>query len=250
MSHAFGCALSESTETGAFYFGNFYKTISQFALISELKKTLLGGEDCLNVQKAAKGDEVTVHYEGRLKSNGLKFDSSFDRGVPINFTLGTNQVVQGWERGLLGTCPGQRIKLDIPSNLGYGQTGVGDVIPPNADLVFEIKLEALKSKKVKIDIFEPKQCSDDEATRDNDIVRFNYIGYFEDGNFCFYFLSFFNTCSKQRSQYFFSLKFSGQKYDSTLDAGREPLEVTVGKIGLKGWDDALKGACPEEKRLV
>ena len=42
----------------------------------------------------------------------------------------------------------------------------------------------------------------------------------------------------------------GQKYDSTLDEGREPLEVTIGKVGLKGWDDALKGACPGEKRLV
>ena len=71
--------------------------------VSELKKTLLSGEDCLNVQKAAKGDEVTVHYEGRLQSNGFKFDSSFDRGEPIKFTLGTNQVVQGWERGLVGT---------------------------------------------------------------------------------------------------------------------------------------------------
>ena len=44
--------------------------------------------------------------------------------------------------------------------------------------------------------------------------------------------------------------FTGQKYDSTLDEGREPLEATIGKIGLKGWDEALKGACPEEERLV
>ena len=161
--------------------------------VSELKKTLLSGEDCLNVQKAAKGDEVTVHYEGRLQSNGFKFDSSFDRGEPIKFTLGTNQVVQGWERGLVGTCPGQSIKLEIPSNLGYGQTGAGDVIPPNADLVFEIKLEAIKSKEVKIDVFEPiVGCPEDEITRDNDIIRFNYIGYFEDGKFS---LSLCNTCT-------------------------------------------------------
>jgi len=86
-----------------------------------------------------------------------------------------------------------------------------------------IKLEAIKSKEVKIDVFEPiVGCPEDEITRDNDIIRFNYIGYFEDG----------------------------QKYDSTLDEGREPLEVTIGKVGLKGWDDALKGACPGEKRLV
>jgi len=201
----------------------FFAALVLCSSAQELKKTLLSGEDCLNVQKAAKGDEVTVHYEGRLQSNGFKFDSSFDRGEPIKFVLGTNQVVQGWERGLVGTCPGQSIKLEIPSNLGYGQTGAGDVIPPNADLVFEIKLEAIKSKEVKIDVFEPVVgCPEDEITRDNDVIRFNYIGYFEDG----------------------------QKYDSTLDEGREPLEVTIGKVGLKGWDDALKGACPGEKRLV
>ena len=81
-----------------------------------------------------------------------------------------------------GTCPNQTIKLEIPSNLGYGSEGAGDVIPPNSDLVFEIKLEAVKSKKVKIDIIDPKACTKDEQTRDNDIVRFNYVGYFENGN--------------------------------------------------------------------
>jgi len=200
----------------------FFAALVACSSAQELNKTLLSGEDCLSVQKAAIGDEVTVHYEGRLKSNGAKFDSSFDRGEPIKFELGTNLVVQGWEQGLPGTCPNQTIKLEIPSNLGYGSEGAGDVIPPNSDLVFEIKLEAVKSKKVKIDIIDPKACTKDEQTRDNDIVRFNYVGYFE----------------------------NGQKYDSTLDEGREPLEATIGKIGLKGWDQALKGACPQEKRLV
>jgi FKBP-type peptidyl-prolyl cis-trans isomerase len=149
----------------------------------ELKKTLLSGEDCLSVQKAAPGDEVTVHYESRLKSNGVKFDSSFDRGEPITFELGTNLVVQGWEQGLPGTCPNQTIKLEVPSNLGYGREGAGDVIPANADLVFEIKLEAVKSRKVKIDIVGPKPCTKDKQTQDNDIVVFNYVGYFENGKF-------------------------------------------------------------------
>ena len=138
------------------------------------------------MQKAARGDEVTVHYEGRLKSNGFKFDSSVDRGEPITFKLGTNQVVQGWEQGLPGTCPGQLIQLDIPSELGYGKQGAGDVIPPNADLTFEITLVAVKSKEVKVDVIDPKECSEDDITRDNDIVRFNYIGYFENGTFKVY----------------------------------------------------------------
>ena len=71
----------------------------------------MSGEDCLGVQKARKGDEVTVHYEGWLKSTALKFDSSLDRDSSITFELGTNRVVAGWEQGLIGTCPGQTIRL-------------------------------------------------------------------------------------------------------------------------------------------
>ena len=88
-----------------------------------LEKTILSGDDCLNVQKAIEGDDVTVHYEGRLASNDFKFDSSLDRGKPITFELGSNLVIKGWDQGLKGTCPGQKIKLEIPSELGYGAEG-------------------------------------------------------------------------------------------------------------------------------
>ncbi len=161
-------------------------TLAQIQLISGVQKQILSGEECLPVQQATKGDEVTVHYEGRLQRNGLKFDSSLDRGEPITFELGTNAVVEGWEQGLLGTCPGQKIKLDIPSELGYGASGAGGVIPPNADLTFEITLVSLKTKGVKIDIIDPRECSKDKKTRDNDIVKFNYVGYFESGTYVFY----------------------------------------------------------------
>ena len=79
----------------------------------------MSGEDCLKVQKAASGDEVTVHYEGKLTKDGRKFDSSLDRGEPLSFELGQNLVVPGWEQGLLDTCPGQKIKLEVPGELGY-----------------------------------------------------------------------------------------------------------------------------------
>ena len=88
-----------------------------------MEKTILSGDDCLNVQKAIEGDEVTVHYEGRLASNDFKFDSSLDRGKPITFELGSNRVIKGWDQGLKGTCPGQKIKLESPSELGYGAEG-------------------------------------------------------------------------------------------------------------------------------
>ena len=170
-----------------------------------------------------------------------------DRGDPITFELGRNRVIKGWDQGLVGTCPGQKLKLEIPSELAYGAKGAGEVIPPNSDLVFEVTLVSLKSKRVKIDVLNGGPCSSDQKTRDNDVVKFNYIGYLEDGNFETHLLRFIELQFQTQSNF---KTFSGKKFDSTNDEGREPLENTIGKIGIKGWDDALKGACPEETRMV
>lgn len=89
--------------------------------------------------EAKAGDLVTVHYVGTLE-NGTKFDSSVDRGQPFQFTLGQNMVIQGWELGVAGMKAGEKRKLTIPPELGYGSQGAGGVIPPNATLIFEIDL--------------------------------------------------------------------------------------------------------------
>ena len=65
-----------------------------------------------------------VHYTGTLKEGGKEFDSS-RKGEPISFELGQNRVIPGWEQGLVGTCPGEGLKLDIPPELGYGAEGNG-----------------------------------------------------------------------------------------------------------------------------
>lgn len=89
--------------------------------------------------EAKAGNTVVVHYTGNL-TNGQKFDSSLDRGQPFSFTLGENRVIQGWEQGILGMKVGGKRKLTIPSSLGYGEQGAGNVIPPNAILLFDVEL--------------------------------------------------------------------------------------------------------------
>lgn len=86
------------------------------------------------------GSKVYVHYVGTLASSGKEFDSSRKRGQPFSFTIGAGQVIRGWDVGVAKLSLGQRAQLFIPSELGYGSTGAGGVIPPDANLVFDVEL--------------------------------------------------------------------------------------------------------------
>lgn len=90
-------------------------------------------------EPAAEGDTVVVHYTGWLP-DGTQFDSSRDRGEPFSFVLGEGRVIRGWEEGVAGLREGGLRRLVIPPDLGYGPIGAGDVIPPDATLVFEVEL--------------------------------------------------------------------------------------------------------------
>ncbi|KAL1131677.1 hypothetical protein AAG570_011290 [Ranatra chinensis] len=100
-------------------------------------------ENCTT--KSKKGDFLHMHYTGKLE-DGTVFDSSYDRDQPLTFTLGSGQVIKGWDQGLMGMCEGEKRKLVIPSNLGYGSNGSPPKIPPDATLIFEVELVKIEKR--------------------------------------------------------------------------------------------------------
>jgi len=100
--------------------------------------------------EAASGGLVSVHYTGWLydpsatNQHGSQFDSSRDRGEPFSFRLGAGEVIRGWDEGVAGMKVGGTRTLIVPPDFGYGAQGAGGVIPPNATLVFDVELLAVK----------------------------------------------------------------------------------------------------------
>ena len=94
-------------------------------------------------EKAQKNKTVSVHYKGQL-SDGTVFDSSYKRNQPIEFSLGMGQVIRGWDEGVALLKVGDKARFVIPSHLAYGSRGAGGVIPPNANLIFDVELMSVK----------------------------------------------------------------------------------------------------------
>jgi hypothetical protein len=103
-------------------------------------------DETLGTGNAAQlGDLVSVDYTASLK-DGTVVDSSRPRGKPLQFRLGTGQVIKGFERGVIGMKPGGVRKLTIPPDLAYGKRGVPPAIPPNATLIFEVQLDSIATE--------------------------------------------------------------------------------------------------------
>ncbi|MBT7424792.1 MAG: peptidylprolyl isomerase [Flavobacterium sp.] len=94
-------------------------------------------------KQAIKGANVSVHYKGQLL-DGTVFDSSYKRKQPIDFPVGVGPVIAGWDEGILLLKVGDKARFVIPSNLAYGESGAGGVIPPNATLIFDVELMDVK----------------------------------------------------------------------------------------------------------
>jgi len=107
--------------------------------VTEFKKEIIAEG---SGEEAKAGDTVEVHYTGMLL-DGSKFDSSLDRGKPFSFPLGAGMVIKGWDQGIAGMKVGEKAKLTIPAELGYGAMGYPPVIPANATLVFDVELIAI-----------------------------------------------------------------------------------------------------------
>jgi FKBP-type peptidyl-prolyl cis-trans isomerase FkpA len=91
------------------------------------------------------GNVVSIHYTGRLMSNGQKFDSSVDRNQPFETQIGVGILIRGWDVGIVGMQVGGKRTLDIPSDMAYGTRGApGSIIGPNEDLTFDVELLAIR----------------------------------------------------------------------------------------------------------
>lgn len=116
-------------------------------MIEEVSKGYLETESGLrytvlskgNGDSPNKGDLVKVHYKGQLLDETV-FDSSYKRNEPIEFKVGIGQVIPGWDEGIMLLKKGDKARFVIPSNLAYGESGAGGVIPPNSTLIFEVEL--------------------------------------------------------------------------------------------------------------
>lgn len=208
------CSLTKHKEQRKYTVGKAYSTPSglEFEFLSEGK-----GE------KPDSGDRVTVNYVGRLTNDSV-FDSSYKRDQPFKFILGAGNVIKGWDEGVALMHVGDKVKLTIPPDLGYGEKKTGP-IPANSTLIFEVKLLDIESPPKPYDVkgkdtistasglkyIIVKSNPTGEKIEKNDLVTFDYNAYLENGH-----------------------RFGSTFYN------HKPIKLRAGAGHvIKGWDEAL-----------
>lgn len=182
-----------------------------------------------------KGDKVIVHYTGKLE-DGTVFDSSVERNVPFEFTLGQGRVIKGWDEGLSTMKIGGKRTLIIPPDLGYGSRGAGDRIPPNSTLIFEIELLDIKKPFIDTDFELPGE----ETISESGMIMIDHIvgsGEIPQNG------------QKVIVHYTGKLE-NGQKFDSSHDRG-SPFVFVLGEGRvIKGWEEGLSSMKIGGKRTL
>jgi FK506-binding protein 14 len=127
-------------------------------------------EDC--EKKSQRGDLLSMHYTGTLEKDGSKFDSSLDRGEPFQFQIGVGQVIKGWDEGLTDMCVGEKRKLTIPADKGYGSKGAGEKIPPGATLLFEVELLKIEDGPKSVNVFKEIDANQDNTLSKDEVAQY------------------------------------------------------------------------------
>ncbi len=172
-------------------------------------------------------DRVSVHYHGLL-TDGKKFDSSFDRGQPFDFALGTGQVIKGWDEGIAYLPEGSKAVLVIPPQLGYGSQNMGS-IPPNSTLIFHVHLVKVVPAPKPI-AFSPPKIDESKLITTPSGLKYQI---FEMGKG-----PKVNPGENVKVHYHGMLD-DGKVFDSSYRRG-EPIQfpLGVGRV-IKGWDEGI-----------
>jgi len=190
-----------------------------------------------NGKKANVGDKVTVHYTGKL-TNDTVFDSSIPRGQPFKFNLGQGQVIKGWDEGIAYLHVGDKARLTIPANLGYGERATGK-IPANSTLIFDVELLDTQ-EPVNIVAYDVKGKDTVKTASGLQyiMVQKNPTGVKAEAG-------------KSVKVHYTGYLLDGKKFDSSVERG-EPIEFPLGKGNvIKGWDEGIALLHTGEKaRLV
>lgn len=188
---------------------------------------------------AEAGTKVSVHYTGML-DDGTVFDSSKDRGAPIEFVLGRGQVIPGWDEGIALMQVGGEAKLIIPSDLAYGAQGAGGVIPPNATLTFDVELVDVQDGPVGSPVAPTEIAEGDFTVTESGLMYYDM----EEGT------GDVAQPGQQVTVHYTGWLEDGAKFDSSLDRG-DPFVFGLGQGGvIPGWDEGVAGMKPGGKRQL